>query len=317
MRSDGEWHTLGVVAMVLVVAFAFQTSTLAEPVAAALVVLAVAAVAALAVAVRFGPHVVRTGDGRAFIYTRRVAGEPVRVMRTHGVYQSATFLGERRFEPVFAYHRAFDRVLDAAPRRAGVQRVLALGGGGYAWPKHVLTERADVAVDVVEIDPAITAAARRWFYVDELADRVGAADGFCDGATARLGLVTADARAIVDDAATPVYDAIVNDVFRGAEPVRTLATVEAARAMRGHLAPGGVVGVNVVSRAEGADLSFLRDVVATLGAVFAHVAVYPAVDEELGGEENYLVCASDAALDETNAIPYDADFLGEVLRDRG
>ena len=42
---------------------------------------------------RFWPHVVKTAQGRAFIYTVLVEGRLVRVLRLGGVYQSATNLG--------------------------------------------------------------------------------------------------------------------------------------------------------------------------------------------------------------------------------
>ena len=88
-------------------------------------------------------------------------GEKIRVLQQGGVYQSATYVGERRFEPVFAYYRAFDAMFEAEPVLCaasghGVERVLMLGGGGYAYPKHALTQHAGLVMDVVEIDPAVT-----------------------------------------------------------------------------------------------------------------------------------------------------------------
>ena len=42
----------------------------------------------------------------------------------------------------------------------------------------------------------------------------------------------------------------------------------------------------------------------------------PCVDEAFAGEDNYLVIASDVdAYDFEGAVPFAADFLGEVLRD--
>lgn len=309
---------LGAVAGVLAVAAAFSLAAFPAPVAG---VLAVALVLVLAVAwarlVR-DLHVVRTADGIALIYDiAGPEGERVRVLRQGGVYQSATWRGARRFEPVFAYHRAFDCAFDlvdgARPVAAADRAVpggcaiaaLAFGGGGYAWPKHALTEHPDLALDVVEIDPAVTAAARRWFFLDEL-ERI---------AGGRLRLITADARAYLESADAPVYDIIVSDVFRGAEPVRALATVGAARAVARHLAPDGVYLMNVVSTREGSDLGFLRDEVATLLEVFACVRVVPAEDDDFGGEDNYLVVASDRAFDLAGAVPFDDGFLGSPIAD--
>lgn len=320
-------HTAGVIAAVVtvvVVAAALQIAQLESPVAEIMLVILALVIALVWIRIMFDPHLVRIKRGMAYIYTRPTEdGEPVRVLRQGGVFQSATYLGERCFEPVFAYHRAFDAMFEVGH---DVRRVLALGGGGFAWPKHALTERPDLQVDVVEIDPAIVRAARRWFFVDELAAQAGAVEGSCvagaaqgetasPGQPAHLGIIVADARAYLERADTPRYDAIVNDTFSGREPVRRLATVEAARACKDHLVPGGLYLANVVSQRDGADLAFLRDTVATLSQVFANVQIVPALDEGLAGEDNYLVVATDGALSLAEAISYDDDFLGSVMHD--
>ena len=282
----------------------------------------------------------------------------MRVLQVGGVYQSATYLGPRRMEPVFSYYRAFDLAFTVRPK---TRRALMIGGGGYAWPKHVLACRSgNVTVDVVEIDPAVTYAALRWFYLDEaMAQHPG-----------RLRLVTDDGRAYLErygeelarggalpgagrpsggealsgaarpsgsealpGAARPprgkepsgtvrsprgearAYDAIVLDAFAGAEPVRSLATVEAARAAKACLAPDGLVLANVVSADGGADVSFLCDVVATFSEVFSHVHITLCEDEEFAVEDNYLVIATDGDWAVPNDIPFDGDFPGTALWD--
>ena len=98
------------------------------------------------------PHVVRTQSGLALVHTSRVHGVWQRILSTGGVWQSATLLGPHRMDPPFAYHRAFCRVFDLVPN---VQRLLAIGGGGFAFPKYVAEKHPEVVTDVVEIDPAI------------------------------------------------------------------------------------------------------------------------------------------------------------------
>lgn len=254
---------------------------------------------------RVRPHLVRTTAGPALVYTARDdAGERVRVLRTGGVFQSATYLDDRRMEPVFAYYRAFGRLFELRP---DARRVLAIGGGGFAFPKLVAAEHPGVRTDVVEIDPAVIDLARRWFFLDEAVALAHAGGG-------KLRVICDDGRAFLEGGAGP-YDAVVLDAFVGAEPVRELATVEALRAVRRALAPGGICLANVVSCGGGADVSFLRSVVATALMVFSHVEVALATDEEHAGEDNYLVVASDGELGMSDAIPYDEDFLGEVLLD--
>lgn len=273
------------------------------------VALALAGTAAMAAAARWlwcvRPHLLRTLSGQALVYTTRdEAGERVRVLRTGGVFQSATYLDERRMEPVFEYYRAFGRLFELRPE---ARRLLAIGGGGFAFPKLVAARCPGVRVDVVEIDPTVVEAARRWFFLDEAVALARAGGG-------DLRVVCDDGRAFLDRGAGP-FDAIVLDAFVGAEPVRSLATVEALRSVRRALAPGGICLANVVSRDGGADVSFLRSVVATALMTFAHVEVALATDDEHAGEDNYLVVASDGELGLPDAIPFDAAFLGEALFD--
>ena len=79
------------------------------------VALGAAALGADAVAVRAAClQVARTRNGLARV--KRVhdeGGDEVRVLVQGGVYQSASYVGERWAEPVFAYYRAFDDVFEA------------------------------------------------------------------------------------------------------------------------------------------------------------------------------------------------------------
>lgn len=252
------------------------------------------------------PRPIRLSGGWGLV--RRVRdfdGEPVRVLQIGGVYQSATYLDERRMEPVFSYYRAFDHAFSLRP---DTHRVLMIGGGGYAWPKHVLATRDDVSLDVVEIDASVTEAARRWFFLDEA---MAAHPGRCR-------LITGDGRAVLEAGAVSAgepYDAIVLDAFEGAEPVRALATVEAARAVRANLVPDGLALANVVSAEAGADIEFLREIVASFAEVFAHVCVIPCEDDPFAVEDNYLLVATDANWPAPDAIPFDEEFLGEPMYD--
>lgn len=220
-------------------------------------------------------HIVRLGLRPTLVYA--VAGpdgEPVRVLSCGGVYQSATYLGERRMEPVFEYYRAFGRVLETVAAEA--PRVLVVGGGGFAFPKHARALCPKAAVDVVEIDARVVEAARRWFFADEAGARVACGDGFdfVRGAALR----------------GERYDFIALDAFSGAEPVASLASPEAARAYAALLAPGGAVAANVVT--PGGDAAFLRELQSTLEAEFAQVGLVCCPDDAWADDDNYLVVAS-------------------------
>ena len=291
----------------------------------------------------------RTMFGPAFVYTvEGDNGEPVRVLNVRGTYQSATYLGERYAEPVFAYYRAFDAMFGPGVP-LDVRNVLMIGGGGYAYPKHLIATRPEARIDVVEIDPVITSIAERYFYLDRLIVEYETEE------TGRLGLICADGRAYLDELASaehptsaghpasaehpepvgpepvgpvPVgglYDAIVLDSFGGREHVPTLVSLEAARVARVCLNPGGLVLANIVAPTEGPGAGFLRSYVATLGEVFAHVHVVPVADggasswgeraSEQGECDNTLVIATDSECsfeDEVELFARSSDAPGGV-----
>ena len=89
-------------------------------------------------------HFVKTSKGIAHIHTVRDENNtPVRVLQLQGAYESATYLDENRYEPVFAYQQAFDHVFEG---RLPSNEILMIGGGGYAWPKHVLSTKPEIQI---------------------------------------------------------------------------------------------------------------------------------------------------------------------------
>lgn len=250
------------------------------------------------------PHVVCTQSGLAVIHTTHARGVWQRILSTGGVWQSATLLGPRRMEPPFAYHRAFGRIFDLVPH---AQRLLAIGGGGFAFPKYVAEKHPAVVTDVVEIDPAVIDIARRWFYLDEARELQQHGGG-------QLNVICADGRRVLDDAAPSLYDAVVLDAFIRDTPVLSLATAEAFQAAHQALSPHGVLLANVVPDENDPGNGFLRIVAAGLVATFSHVEITLVVDHQNVGE-NYIVFASDAPLDLPDAIPFEEDFLGDALHD--
>lgn len=259
------------------------------------------------------------GGAEVFTLEDEDTGEPLRVLYVGGGFQSATFIDERRFELVFEYYKAFDRLFDAlrvtrpevlgetaaefSPHDAHAG-ILMLGAGGCSYPKYLVSHFPHVSVDAVEIDPVVLGIAREHFYVNEALDRFDAHD--------RLNLIAADAREFLA-AEGKRYDAVLNDCFGGRELVRELASVSAARAVQDRLNPGGVYLANVVSADEGSDISTVQNVATTLAQVFAQVCVVACFDEDYAGEDNYLVMATDAPFTFPDALPQDIALAGSVI----
>jgi len=110
-------------------------------------------------------------------------------------------------------------------------------------------------------------------------------------------VIHADGRRFLVDHLEP-YDLVLMDAFGSSAIPFHLVTREAFDLLRSHLAPGGMLAVNV--EAVGWDDILVRSLAATLGEVFAHVKVLPIVEPptELG---NLIILASDRPLE----LPYE------------
>ena len=211
------------------------------------------------------------------------AGEPIRVLYVGGGFQSASYLGERHFDPVFEYYRAFDRAFDAP---IDIKQILMIGGGGYSYPKHLLHTRPNVSIDVVEIDPAIVEIARKHFFVDELEAQYGP-----DGED-RLHTIVADGVTYLEQRADNSCQIIINDSFDGTNPTDLLMTPASIAQAKRCLTPGGLYLLNAVVDEE-SDTNIVEAAMAALSEQFDRVFEIPAIDEEFGGADNYLIIATD------------------------
>lgn len=222
-------------------------------------------------------------------------GTPVRLLFVGRSVQSATYLGERRYDLPLEYYRAFDRVVRAAGLAERPARLLVLGGGGYAYPKHAVATMPAAALDVVELDPAVTDFARRHFYLADLESELDTAR------TNRLRIVTADALDYLRSVpAEKCYDAVVMDAFEAGAPAEGLSGDDAIAAARGCLVPGGVLLGNVVCP-EG-DPSAALELADRMASRFARAWVVPCTDESFSDDDNYVVVASDREFDVPGAV---------------
>lgn len=245
----------------------------------------------------------RIDGGWALVYeVRTETGEPLRVLRIGGAYQSATYLRDRWCEPPFAYYRAFDKMFDACrpdarnadgqggavgERSFDISSVLVIGGGGCSYPKHLLADRDGVRVDVVERDRRIASIARRFFFVDRLEEEL-----LSRGESDRFRLIVADGLDYLRSCTKP-YDAIVNDAFVGKTPVGDLMEPAALSLAKRRLSSGGIYLANLVVGDELAELDYFQGAVNALKGAFAHVHAVAATDAGLSDKDNYIVLATD------------------------
>ena len=206
-------------------------------------------------------------------------GRPVRLMATDPGYSQSGMYLDAPNELYFRYTQFYALGPHFTPHAS---RVLMLGGGGYSVPKWLLADNSPLAkpetarVTVVELDPAMTETARRWFSLRD---------------DPRLSVRHEDARAFLNRQRDQ-YDLVFVDVFNShyAVPFQ-MGTREAAAALRRAVAPGGVVLMNVISAVEGPDGRLFQGIFNALRQSFAEVQVYCAGGEPPDKLQNLMLAA--------------------------
>jgi spermidine synthase len=187
---------------------------------------------------------------------------PMRLMMIGNERSSAMFLNHD--DLVFEYTKYYRL---AAHFRPDLKSALMLGGGAYSYPKDYLKRLPTATLDVVEIDPALTDLAKKYFALKD---------------NDRLKIHHEDGRVFINDTKRK-YDAVFVDVFKslGVLPYQ-LTTREAVQKIYDVLTDEGVVLVNMISGIDGDVGMFLRAEYATYRAIFPQVHLFPVRDLEDG-----------------------------------
>ena len=138
-------------------------------------------------------------------------GEKVRTMYMGGAGESSTFLDPgRKYELVSKYTALFDKAFDINP---AIQTVLMIGGGGFSYPKHVISQRPDVFMDVVEINRKCLELSLRYFFLKDLIEEYDLIN------TKRLAFIIGDGREFISNVGNGSYELVINDAFMGVAAV--------------------------------------------------------------------------------------------------
>ncbi len=177
----------------------------------------------------------------------------------------------------YEYLRIFRDVVDWTARRKPVFRVLFIGGGGYTLPRLIEQQYPTAEIDVVEIDPAVTRVAYRFFGIAR---------------ETAIRTINEDARWFAMHARQE-YDAIFIDAFNDLSVPYHLTTRELVTHLRRLLAPDGVLAANVID--DYGKGRFLVSYARTLESVFgaSNVAVLAEAPEDVeSARSTFVVVAS-------------------------
>ena len=188
-------------------------------------------------------QVVERSDGRRLLSLN----EGVAV---HSVWRPDSVLTGGVWDAFLAIPPLLDRPLE---------RVAILGNAAGTTARALGVYYPEASIDGVELDPAVSRVGRRYFAMDE---------------NPRLTVHDADARPFLRSTDAE-YDLIVVDAYHQPYVPFYLATREFFRLVREHLAPGGIVALNVAAVPD--DRRLVRAVGTTLAAELPQVLDWPAL----------------------------------------
>jgi spermidine synthase len=186
-------------------------------------------------------------------------GKPILTM-AFDPFTSQSSMYKRSDDLVWNYSKYYRLAGHFVPN---LKKARMIGGGAYSYPKDFIKQYPDATIEVVEIDPGITAAAKKYFRVPD---------------NPRLITYNEDARSFINRS-TGGYDAIFDDAFGSSftTPFQ-LTTQEAVERQFAMLNDNGVVVANIGASLSGENGRFLRAEYATFKAVFPQVYLFPVDD---------------------------------------
>lgn len=198
-------------------------------------------------------------DERGFeIFVRETPTARELVFRTTTEVVQNCELHDQPLRSGFAYIDGFHLCLAISPH---ARRALFVGGGAGLGPRQFVHAYPSLSVTVVERDARVLELARRHFALES---------------SARLEVLHADGREVLQRSSPGAWDVVVIDVHVGTGIPLELTTADFFQDVRRALSPSGVLCMNVLGSLEDLGRSSVRGISERLQAVFGagHCRVY-------------------------------------------
>ena len=164
--------------------------------------------------------------------------------------------------PAFDYAKRFKEVVQT---KKSAKRILILGGGTYSMAAILRSDVPQAQIDIVEIDPALTAIAKDYFYY---------------APHPLTAIYSEDARTFINRQHEP-YDIIFVDAYNSLHPPFHVMTKEAVSRMKALLVEDGIIAANTVGSLTGKNSLFASSVVSTYKSVMPSVKVNQAIKDNV------------------------------------
>lgn len=195
------------------------------------------------------------------------------------------------------------------------KNILFIGGGGFSGPKNFLNVYPNATIDVVEIDPDVIDAAKKYFSLD-----------YINSDLKRLRIFNEDARNFISNT-NQQYDIIILDAFSKSYVPFHLMTLEYFKILEEKLGRNGVVISNLIGSGVGDTSDLFRAVYKTMSEVFPSLYVFPTVNDNFVIIQNVMLIGTKTDKDynkfeltqiasKNNTfykdIPYATDFVEDL-----
>ncbi len=224
----------------------------------------------------------------------------VRVLITNPDCLQSLMYTDSPNELVSDYTKFYDLAFHYKP---DTKKVLMLGGGGYCVPRHLLETRPDVSIDVVELDPGVTEAARQFFYLKD---------------DDNLRIFHEDARTFLNREGKynpGQYDAIFMDTFGSWIVIPFhMTTIETAAHLKELLKPGGVLIVNIISAIHGQRSGVFQGIYKAFQTSFPTMMIFPATAPEpryATAQQNIIL----VAMPDSSSLSFNDSSVSSVTSD--
>ncbi len=207
-------------------------------------------------------------------------GSEVRVLVLDRLVHSYTSLDDPT-RLVYGYEKIYAEVAAYMARERPAFSAMFIGGGGYTFPRYLETVYPQTELEVVEIDPQVTATARAYLGLSP---------------QTRIRTFNEDARLFLMELdPSRQYDLVIGDAFNDYSVPYHLTTREFNEMVRAHLTDDGIYLVNLI---DGRHRLFLNAYLRTVRLTFPHVYLIPVgAGWEDSVRSTFVVVASPRSLD--------------------
>ena len=209
--------------------------------------------------------------------------ENVRVLVLDHLIHSYNSL-ESNLSLKYAYERSYADLMENIPVD-GPKRLLALGGGGYTFPRYVEAKYPGSDVHVIEIDPGVT---------DVALNHMGLPPD------TQIRTTNMDARQYLQTNPGERYNFVLGDAFNDYSVPFHLTTEEFTQLVYDHLTDDGMYLANIIDTNTA---GFLSAYARTINQVFPYVYIIPNIPAwKTNTRSTFVIVGSKRPLDEYYAV---------------